>query len=201
MNIEVLNRNETLVKLISITSKINNKKVFKGVDLEPNKRVNFKESLQLETNQFSDPYWLKEEWSLGMYKVDNQKLIGKPETEKQTKVDFDLIINNVPVTITKNMVIRYAERDKGEIYEPFEILPKVTIRLKNKVLIFSDSVAKKVEVQVRAGANYINGEVRLKAPKGWQVSPEFIPFNIAQRKDIQKVIFTVTPPKMNLKAL
>ena len=195
MNIEVLNRNETPVKLISITSKINNKKVFKGVDLEPNKRVNFKESIQLETNQFSDPYWLKEEWSLGMYKVDNQKLIGKPETEKQTKVDFDLIINNVPVTITKNMVRRYAERDKGEIYEPFEILPKVTTRLKNKVLIFSDSVAKKVEVQVRAGANYINGEVRLKAPKGWQVSPEFIPFNIAQRKDIQKVVFTVTPPK------
>jgi len=195
VNIEVLNRNETPVKLISITSKINNKKVFKGLDLEPNKRVNFKESIQLETNQYSDPYWLKEEWSLGMYKVDNQELIGKPETEKQTKVDFDLIINNVPVTITKNMVRRYAERDKGEIYEPFEILPKVTTRLKNKVLIFSDSVAKKVEVQVRAGANYINGEVRLKAPKGWQVSPEFIPFNISQRKDIQKVIFTVTPPK------
>lgn len=195
VNFEVLNRNETPVRLTSIVSKIDGKEVFKGLDLKPNNKITFKENLPLKTTNYSTPYWLKNDWTLGMYKVDNQELIGKPETEKETKIDFNLIINYVPITITKNIVRRYAERDKGEIYEPFEVLPKITTKLKDKVLIFSDSIAKKVAVEVRAGANFINGEVSLKAPSGWKVTPKFIPFNIAQKNDKQVVTFTVTPPK------
>ena len=60
---------------------------------------------------------------------------------------FNLILNETPITITKNVIRRYAKRDKGEIYEPFEILPKVTTKLKDKVLIFSkDDSPQKVSV-------------------------------------------------------
>ena len=195
VNFEVLNRNETPVKLTSIVSKIDGKEIFKGLDLKPNNKITFKESLPIKTKNYSTPYWLQNDWDLGMYKVDNQNVIGKPETEKETKIDFNLIINYVPVTITKNIVRRYAERDKGEIYEPFEVLPKVTTKLKDKVLIFSDSLSKKVAVEVRAGANFVSGEVALSAPEGWQITPKSIPFNIAQKNDKQVVVFTVTPPK------
>ena len=195
VNFEVLNRNETPVKLTSIVSKIDGKEIFKGLDLKPNNKITFKESLPIKTKNYSTPYWLQNDWDLGMYKVDNQNVIGKPETEKETKIDFNLIINYVPVTITKNIVRRYAERDKGEIYEPFEVLPKVTTKLKDKVLIFSDSLSKKVAVEVRAGANFVSGEVALNAPDGWQITPKSIPFNIAQKNDKQVVVFTVTPPK------
>ena len=195
VNFEVLNRNETPVKLISVVSKIDGKEFFKGFDLQPNIKKTFKENILLNTSTFSTPYWLKKDWSLGMYSVDNQKLIGKPETEKETKIDFNLIINYVPITITKTIVRRYAERDKGEIYEPFEIVPRVTTKLQDKVLIFSDSIAKKVNIEVRAGANFVNGEVSLKVPSGWQVTPKSIPFTIAQKNDRQTIGFLVTPPK------
>ena len=99
-----------------------------------------------------------------MYSINNQQLIGKPETLKQVVINFNLVINYVPITITKNVILRYAESDRGEIYEPFEVLPKVTTKLTEKVLIFSDSIAKKISVEVRAGANYINGIIELKAP-------------------------------------
>ncbi|ARV13677.1 PIG-L family deacetylase [Polaribacter sp. SA4-12] len=195
VNFEALNRSDVNIELTSITSTIDNKTVSKELDLELNKKINFKETINLKAKSFSDPYWLRKEASLGMYNVDDQLLIGNPETPRPAKIDFNLIIDDVAISITKNVVRRYAERDKGEIYEPFEILPRVTTKLKDKVLIFSDDVVKKVLVEVRAGANNVSGNVSLKVPTSWMVSPKEIAFNINQKNDKRTVAFFVTPPK------
>jgi hypothetical protein len=195
VDIEILNRSNIPVRLTSITSTLDKITVFKGIDLVENTKLEFTESIFLPTDKFSTPYWLENEGSLGMYKVDDQKLIGKPETPSETKIEFDLVINYMPITITKNIVRRYSKSDKGEIYEPFEILPKVTTKLTNKVILFSDSIVKKVTVEVRAGASYINGFVSLELPNNWLISPNKIPFNIAQKNDKQIVEFYVTAPK------
>jgi LmbE family N-acetylglucosaminyl deacetylase len=195
VNFEVLNRSTAAIELTSVTSTIDSNTILKELDLETNKKVNFKETITLKTTKFSDPYWLRKEASLGMYRVDDQNLRGKPETPRPTKIHFNLRIDQVPIVITKNVVRRYAERDKGEIYEPFEILPKVTTKLKNKVLIFSDDAAKKVQVEVSAGADNIAGNISLKTPSNWKVSPKKIPFKISQKNDKQTVAFFITPPK------
>ena len=152
-------------------------------------------NITLKTSFYSDPYWLRKETTLGMYAVENQKLIGKPETARPSKIHFNLIVDETPISMTKNVVRRYAERDKGEIYEPFEILPKITTKLKDKVLIFSDDQPKKIAVEVRSGANNVSGKVSLKAPTSWDVSPNEINFKIQQKNDKQTVSFLVTPPK------
>lgn len=195
VNFEVLNRSAINVQLTSITSTTDENIIFKGFELTQNKKFNFKENILLKTDEFTDPYWLKKEASLGMYRVDSLQLIGKPETPRSIKIDFNLIINYMSITITKNVVFRYAERDQGEIYEPFEILPKITTKLKDKVLIFSDSIPKTISVAIKAGASYVSGKVRLKIPENWSVSPEEINFNIVQKNDKQTVEFLVTPPK------
>lgn len=195
INFEALNRSNIDVKLTSITSKIDNKEIFKGFDLLPNKKINFQEEIKLSTNSYSSPYWLNSEWNIGMYDVKNQSFIGNPETIKETNIDFNLIINYVPLTITKNIIRRYSERDKGEIYEPFEILPKVTTKLLDKVIIFSDSIKKKVDVEVRAGANYVTGEISLNVPENWQVYPKSAVFNVDTKNDKQVISFYVKPSK------
>ncbi|MGJ8742971.1 PIG-L family deacetylase [Polaribacter sp.] len=195
VNFEVLNRSDYQMMLTSITTTLDKNTIFKGFELKPNKKLNFKETILLKTDEFTDPYWLKKEPSLGMYTVDNQELIGKPETPRTVKIDFNLVVNYLPITISKNVVMRYAERDQGEIYEPFEVLPQITTKIKNKVLIFSDSIPKSIFVEIRAGASYVNGKVSLKVPENWTVTPKEIPFNIAQKKDKQTVTFLVTPPK------
>jgi LmbE family N-acetylglucosaminyl deacetylase len=195
VDFEVVNRSNVAIHLTSITSTIDENIIYKGFELEPNKKFNFKEHILLKTSDFSDPYWLKKEASLGMYTVDNQQLIGKPETPRVVKIDFNLIINYMTITITKEVIVRYAERDKGEIYEPFEILPNITTKIKDKVLIFSDSLPKKISVEVRAGASFVNGRVSLQVPENWSVSPTEIAFGIAQKNDKKTVEFLVSPPK------
>ena len=193
INFEVLNRSRIAIELTSVTSNVDKKIFLKELDLEANKKVNFKETITLATTEFSDPYWLKKEASLGMYSVEDQLLIGNPETSRPVSINFNLTIEGIPITITKNVVRRYAERDIGEIYEPFEVLPKVTTKLKDKVLIFSNDMPQKVVVEVRAGANNVVGNIKLEVPEGWKVSTKAKTFRIKQKGDTYEVNFLVFP--------
>ncbi|MGK0326744.1 PIG-L family deacetylase [Polaribacter sp.] len=196
INFEVLNRSEVAMVLASVKSIIDQKVFVKEATLFNNKKIEFKETINLKTAQYSDPYWLRKPADLGMYTVDNQLLIGKPETPRPAKIAFNLVMEGIPITITKNVVRRYAERDKGEIYEPFEILPLITTKLKNKVLIFADETPKKISVVVKAGANFTSGKVSLQIPENWLISPNEIIFNIEQKNDEQTVDFLVTAPEI-----
>jgi len=193
INFEVLNRSRIAIELTSVTSTVDKKMFLKDLDLEANKKVNFKETITLATTEFSDPYWLKKEASLGMYSVEDQLLIGNPETSRPVSINFNLTIEGIPITITKNVVRRYAERDIGEIYDPFEVLPKVTTKLKDKVLIFSNDMPQKVVVEVRAGANNVVGNIKLEVPEGWKVSKKGKTFRIKQKGDTYEVNFLVFP--------
>lgn len=194
LRIEALNRSTFNVILNSISTSSDKRTIVKDEELINNKRLNFREVITLKDEAYSDPYWLRKDWSLGMYDVNNQELIGKPDTPRHVTVTFNLSIWEQDISITKNVVYRYSKRDKGELYEPFQVLPQVTTKLKDKVLIFSDDQTKKVSVAVRSGANNISGKLSLNAPKGWKVSPSFIDVEIAQKGDEQLFDFSVTPP-------
>ena len=195
INFELINRSSFPIELISIQPNTTSSKIYKGLSLNENIKQTFKETIVLENVNYTAPYWLKEKPSLGMYNVKNQTLIGLPETPRAVTVTFNLVLNYTPITFTKNVVRRYAESDKGEIYAPFEIVPRVTTKLMDKVLLFSDTIARQVWVEVKAGTNFVTGEVSLEAPEGWQVSPSKIPFSIAQKNDKEKVAFLVSPSK------
>lgn len=197
LTVEALNRNyDTSVFLQSITFVTDkNVTVVKESILQPNKKQNFSQTLDLGNVSYTSPYWLKNKWSLGMYKVEDQKLIGKPETPRKVIAKFNLIVDEKQISITKNVIHRFSKSDKGELYEPFEILPKITTKLKEKVLIFSDNKAKKVPVIVTSGANNVSGKLSLQVPSDWEVFPKFIDISIAQKGDQQEYEFEITPPK------
>lgn len=195
LNIEALNRNaEVSIVLESMSFKTDKMlTVVKDITLENNKRERFKQTISLDNLKFTDPYWLQNDWSLGMYNVEDRTLIGNPETPRTVKVFFNLMIDEYKITIEKNVVHRFSKRDKGELYEPFEVLPIATTKLKEKVLLFSDNASRKVSVAVKSGANNVNGTLSLEVPKGWKVSPKSIEVSIQQKGDTQHHDFTVTP--------
>ena len=192
---EALNRSEFTIDLVSLKIIPSGKVIEKDQNLAFNEKLNFKEVISTENATYSAPYWLKKEASLGMYSVDEQQLIGLPETPRPLQVQFNLLIDNAEISIVKNVVRRYAERALGEIYAPFEILPKVTTKLEDKVILFSDNAPQEVSVEILAGAANTSGKVFLEVPNNWTVSPEEIEFSIAQKKDKQTVVFYVAPPK------
>ena len=193
LKLEILNRSNLSMELTSLKILPENRVIAKDIELLPNIKKNFNETILVKNTKYSSPYWLENPWDLGMYSVKNQKLIGKPETPRPIAISYNIMIDAIDITITKPVVYRYAKRDKGEIYEPFEVLPKVTTKLNDKVLIFADNEAQKVPVTIRSGTHNMSGTIQLEVPKGWKVSPKEIPFSIQQKNDVQIVNFMVSP--------
>ena len=191
---EVLNRSKWFLELESITFLPSGNVLSKNTALKSNQKINFAATIATDSLDYSAPYWLVNEASLGMYSVKDQELRGKPETPRPLQVQFNLLIGNESISIVKNVVRRTFERDQGEIYEPFEILPKITTKLHDKVLLFTDGSTQKIAVDVLAGVGNVSGEVKIEVPENWKVSPASNDFVIVQKKDKQRVDFFVTPP-------
>ena len=140
-------------------------------------------------------YWLKEDSTVGMYKVTDQKIIGNPETPVYNKIGFNLIVHGTPITIKKPIRYKYNDRVKGEVYSPFEIVPPVAATVASKVFIFSDEKPKQIAVKVVSNTDHFKGTVMLKHAKGWRVVPEKIEVVLDKKNDTKDLIFEVTPPK------
>ena len=193
VNFEVLNRSTTSMGLKSIELLSQNKIIDKNIELSPNSKSNFKETFASETTKYSAPYWLADDWSLGMYTVKNQQDIGKPENDRPFVIRYILDIENHTINFDIPIIYRYSKREKGEIYEPFEVLPEVSTKLQDKVLIFADNSPQEVVVEVRAGKNNVKGSLSLEVPKGWELNPKNVNFDIAQKGDKQTIRFNLRP--------
>lgn len=196
LKLEVLNRSNANISLVSYKPTTLDKTVSKNMVMPYNERLNFSETIFIpKTINYTTPYWLNPQSTLGMYSVDNQSLIGKPETPRAIFVDFNLSIEGLPITITKPVIYRYSKPDKGELYRPFEITPPVAASISSKVIIFETDQQKDIEVIVKAGKDLVEGYVQIAHPDDWNVYPEKQKIEIANKDDIQKVIFTIIPPK------
>ncbi|WP_103068581.1 PIG-L family deacetylase [Aquimarina sediminis] len=148
-----------------------------------------------ENFDYTSPYWLNDKGTLGMYKVNDQKLIGKPETEHAIKAEFNLTIEGVSIPFIKDVVFKVNDPVKGEVYKPFEIIPAVSASIKDKVIIYANGASKQIPVTIKAGKANLNGKITLKHPVGWQVNPTDINFNLSQKGEEKTVVFTLTSPE------
>ncbi len=196
LQMEVLNRSTSKISLVSYNLSTLQNGISKNMEMLTNKKINFEEGITIPNNMaYTAPYWLNTESTLGMYHVEYQDLIGLPETPRVVFVDFNLNIEGTPITITKPVVHRYSKPDKGELYRPFEIIPEVSASISEKVFIFENDQQKEIEVIVKAGRDAIDGFVQMAYPNDWSVYPQKQKIEIANKGDIQKVVFTVIPPK------
>jgi len=194
--VEVLNRSNAKINLNSVGIPSLDSAENKNILLQENKKENFEMSIGIPQDMaYSSPYWLNEKGSLGMYKVDNQKLIGKPETPRSISMNFVLDFDGNEITFTKPVIHRFSKRDKGEIYQPFEVLPLATASFEDKVLIFADGNSKTIPITVKAHADNLKGELQFCFSEGWAVDQEIKPFEIAKKGDIQVLNFVLTPPE------
>ncbi len=195
VNIEAINRGKGEVVLQTI-------KASNGSVLWSNSEAlsfNGDKKFEITTNsgnhnpKYSSPYWLNEKGSVGMY-VAPEKLIGLPETPVLEQLVFELQIGKETIPFTKEIIYKFNDPVKGEVYRPLEVLPEVTASIPDKVLIFASNAAETVPVIVRAGKENISGTVSLQYPEGWKVEPVEQVFQLERKGQTETYNFTVTPP-------
>ena len=169
---------------------------FLEIPLENNKSNSKNIELSISENiNFTDPYWLKENGTVGMYRVDDQKNIGIPDVIRQAKITFLIEISGVTIPFERNIVYKMNDDVKGEVYQPFDIVPIATSSIAEKVYIFNNGKSKIVNVKITAGKDNIAGNAKLEVPNNWLVTPKEILFTLDRKGEEQTVSFTVLPSK------
>ena len=194
IDIEAVNRSTAQIELRSIQVGNETEKELNKV-LQNNEKTTLKVDLNIpETANYTSHYWLTKPWSIGMYTVNEQQLIGRPETPSTYIAVFNLVINGYDLRIERPVINRYSRPDKGELYRPFNVLPKATASFADKVIIFADGTTREIPLTITAHKDSLSGEVKLKYPDGWSVENNSQQIEILKKGDQKTVIFKVSPP-------
>ncbi|HLX94605.1 MAG TPA: PIG-L family deacetylase [Verrucomicrobiae bacterium] len=165
-----------------------------GTDLSTHQAVSrdAMETLPADT-PLSQPYWLREDHTAGMFRVDDPKLIGRPENPPVFALEqiFDvggqtLIVPDEPVQVTANRV-EGATRN-------LDVISPVSLKLASDVSLFAPKARRPVTVEVTAARPDTAGTLRLDAPAGWKAVPATQAFHLKAAGDKARFTFKVTAP-------
>lgn len=196
LTLEAINRSDVKMTLQSILVLPENKIFPQNVDLKNNSNETTSLSIHLpKTLEYTAPYWLKDQGTVGMYRVENQENIGKPDIIRELKTIFNIKINEVSIPFERTVIYKINDPVKGEVYKPFDIEPLVTTSFVDKVKIFNTNAIQTVAVKVQSGTANVKGILKLELPENWKVSPDNIPFSIDMKNESKTYTFEVTPPK------
>ncbi len=143
----------------------------------------------------SQPYWLTSPPEKALFSVREQNLVGWAENPPSIRLKIKLAIDSSLLEYSVPLLFRWTDRVDGECYRPFEIRPRVTVHIEDKVKIFTKDDPKEIRVKLKGHAPNIAGAVRLTGAAKWHITPESIPFVLSHKYEETKVTFKVTPPK------
>ena len=196
VKIEAINRSDIEMQLSDIKSMPSATSSFQPLSLRNNKSHSI--SLEIPVPKSAaptQPYWLKEKGSAGMYLVPDQKNIGIPDIIREIKVIFSVLINGTEIPFERNIIYKYNDDVKGEVFKPFDIVPAITTSILDKAAIFNSDKTKIISISVKSGKDMVKGDLHLELPSDWKVSPKSLPFSLSKKGETQTIHFEVTPPK------
>ena len=196
INIEVINRSQSNVKLISVKA-LQLPLETKNAVLKNNEKTSFqfKNVIIGESVDYSNLFWLKEQQTEGMYRVSDKSIRILPEVSSNFPVVFTIEIEGKTIEFVKNICYKFNNPDDGETYVPFTVLPDVTTKIEPEVIIFNGTQAKEITVSVKAHKANAKGVLSLNIPTDWKVNPKEIPFEITTKNEEKKFTFTLYPTK------
>lgn len=196
IKLEAINRSDIPIVLESVLLLPSNQKIEKNITLKNNVVSLFTFDYEIPTGvKATNPYWLDEKPTTGMYQVSELTTIGLPDVIRNAKVLFNLKINDINFPVERTITYKYNDEVKGETYQPFDILPMVTTAFIEKVVLFTDEKEKTVGIRITAEKDNCSGDLILELPENWVVIPPKSAFELAKKGDEKIIYFKVIPPK------
>jgi LmbE family N-acetylglucosaminyl deacetylase len=149
-----------------------------------------------EDTQISQPYWLANEHSLGMYKVNDQSLIGKPEESPKINCKFRLRYKNETVDLLTPVYYRITDPVDGEVYKSVIVTPPASINIDKDIYFLNGPEEKEIKVTVTSFRNSLSGKIKFAVNNDWRVEPSEIDFGI-NKKNQQKDFYVKVIPSPN----
>jgi LmbE family N-acetylglucosaminyl deacetylase len=135
----------------------------------------------------SQPYWLREQGTAGMFRVDDAKLIGRPENPPVFPVQYDFEVGGQTLMVPDEPLAVGSRRR-------LDVIPPVSLKFLSDVQLFAPGSQHSATIQLTAYRPDSGGSLKLIAPDGWQIVPESQSFRLGSIGDQANLTFTVTAP-------
>lgn len=167
----------------------------RAIELRPNETAVREATRTLPAaTPLSQPYWLREEGTPGMFRVDDPALIGLPENPPAVPIEDVFTVGGQTLVVADEAVQATADPAKGEVRRRLDVIPPVSLSFSAAVDLFAPGSSRKVAVEVVSARVGAAGTLRLEAPAGWHSSPAAQAFRLAAPGDRAQFSFTVTAP-------
>jgi LmbE family N-acetylglucosaminyl deacetylase len=196
VTLEAINRSEQNIQWVRVKNLANQQIQEFSKSLAYNVSENIDWTFTLDTSEKpTQPYWLMESGTLGMYQVLDLEKIGEPDVIRKHQFEFELDVLGANIKIKRPLVYKYNDAVLGEVYEPFDIVPEITSEFEQKIEIFKPNEVKKIGVKIWAEKQNVQGTIALNLPKDWEIIPQEQNFEIKTKGTYQTVYFDVKSPK------
>lgn len=196
LDFEVVKRLGADITLKSIKGNGFNMDSISPLSLDGNKNFKWSKTIKVpESTRYTTPYWLFKKHEIGLYTVDDQRLIGKPQSDRVLKADFVFDVHGLELTFTKDLIYKFNSPSYGETYRPLEVVPPMAVNVKEPVYIFENSQPKDIKITVSAWSKNQSGTLEIPLPNGWTSEPKNIDFNLENIGESRDFTFRITPPQ------
>ncbi len=142
----------------------------------------------------SQPYWLRERGTPGMFQVDDATWIGLPENPAPLPVEEVFTVGGQTLVVRDEAVFIASDPTKGDVRRRPDVIPPVFLSLGSSVALFSPGSKRDIEVEVVSSRAHAEGTLRLEAPAGWAISPASRSFHLSKSGESARYTFSVTAP-------
>lgn len=196
IKIEAVNRAPIEVKLQKVGLPELNYDTVLSKTLSRNDPFMLNKSVKIPANAApSQPYWLVQEPSKGMFNFDKVEMTGQAENAAPIHATLLFSVEGLEIPLRVPLVHKHVEPALGEVYQPFSILPPVMVTPIQNQLIFSSDEAQELQVRVRSGKEALSGNLSLNLANGWKAEPASIPLQGLRKGEERVYQFKVKPPK------
>lgn len=143
----------------------------------------------------TQPYWLREDREPGMFRVEDPRLIGSPESPAAFSLQHLFVVGGQSLVVEDVPVQAGTESGKFEARRTLKVIAPVSLRFENEVALFGPGGSRDVSVEVLATRADTKGELSVDAPAGWKITPAHRSFQLASAGQRETFSFKVTAPR------
>jgi LmbE family N-acetylglucosaminyl deacetylase len=182
------------VRLLEIRNPTTGRTISAAITLPPLETQSISSDQTLPANTpLTQPYWLREEHTPGMFVVHDASLIGRPDNPPAFPLEYVFEVGGQTLVIT-DQPVQIVLQPGAVIRRPVDVIPPVSLKFDSPVALFAPEKSRTVAVEITAARAGLSGTLQLQTPDGWKASPATQKFSlgaIGQRKSFE---FMVTAP-------
>ena len=146
-----------------------------------------------DDSKISNPYWLINEHSTGSFAVDDQTMIGLPESTAPFNCNFTVEIYGEEIEFSVPLYKRITDPVDGELYSQVKIAPPAVINIEKDLYFFNGTSSKEIKVTVQSLKDNLSWKVFFNINNGWKIEPAAIDFYDMNKNQKKDFFIKITP--------